>query len=221
MDLYTFPPEVGSNALLLPSATAPMIATPYDENHLVVGPLDSGDHDYKHYYWLYKVESNSWTVCPESPSLFQSVGSPVKVGNTLYYRCGSTSDYIDGDICALDLESGIYYRGPVRWKAINHKVVTVNSGEHALFHLGGNDFCYCTIHKHSHVFCPDYPHTTSICCTKVRLVKRNDRLAGYLDATITSSLSIPVANYVERIIDTCNSSVRILSFSFLFFFFLN
>lgn len=158
MDLYTFPPEVGSNALLLPSATAPMIATPYDENHLVVGPLDSGDHDYKHYYWLYKVESNSWTVCPESPSLFQSVGSPVKVGNTLYYRCGSTSDYIDGDICALDLESGIYYRGPVRWKAINHKVVTVNSGEHALFHLGGNDFCYCTIHKHSHVFCPDYPH---------------------------------------------------------------
>lgn len=51
MDLYTFPPEVGSNALLLPSATAPMIATPYDENHLVVGPLDSGDHDYKHYYY--------------------------------------------------------------------------------------------------------------------------------------------------------------------------
>lgn len=41
-----------------------MIAIPYDDNHLLVGPTPAADDNY---YFLYNVEYNSWSVCPDSP----------------------------------------------------------------------------------------------------------------------------------------------------------
>ena len=170
-----------------------MIAIPYDDNHLLVGPTPAANDNY---YFLYDVESNSWSVCPDSPIDIESCKSdPVKVGNTIYYRLEGR-DNKDGDICAWDLESRTHYRRPIR-RAIDSDFVVIDCCEPALFHLGGDEFFHFTILKQV-----SYPNALSICYTKVRVVKRDRHNGGYLYTSIVSTLCIPVGKHVKRIIDT-------------------